>query len=292
MLLSMTGFGAAQHQEDRLMLNVEARAINNRYFKLSLKCPDGYGAFETQIENFVRDRVKRGTVQLAIRTERAARAEDYRLNGTAIDSYRKQLEALQPPGAPPIQLERLLVLPGVVFDGGSGGADTANEWPRLEKTIGAAIDALNAMRAEEGRKMANDLRANLAVITRELAAITERAPQVVEAFRARLTERIKAVLDEYQVKLEAGDLIREVSVYAERTDIAEEIVRLRSHLEQFDSTMKLEESSGRKLEFITQEMLRETNTIGSKANDVTITRHVVEIKGAIEKIREMVQNLE
>ncbi len=113
-----------------------------------------------------------------------------------------------------------------------------------------------------------------------------------EAYRGRLTERLAKTLTEYQITLDPNDLIREVSIFAERTDISEEIVRLRSHLEQFHATLALEDSAGRKLEFLTQEMFRETNTIGSKANDVTIARHVIEIKAAIERIREMIQNVE
>ena len=111
-------------------------------------------------------------------------------------------------------------------------------------------------------------------------------------YRTRLGERLSKILAEFSVTLDEADLIREVSIFAERSDISEEIVRLRSHLEQFAAIMTLEESSGRKLEFLTQEMFRETNTIGSKANDVQIARHVIEIKAAIERMREMIQNVE
>jgi uncharacterized protein (TIGR00255 family) len=115
---------------------------------------------------------------------------------------------------------------------------------------------------------------------------------VADSYRARLGERLAKILAEYEITLQPADLIRELSIYAERSDISEEIVRLRSHLEQFAATLALEESSGRKLEFLTQEMFRETNTIGSKANDVEISRHVIEVKAAIERIREMIQNVE
>ena len=151
---------------------------------------------------------------------------------------------------------------------------------------------MTAMRAEEGRAMAADLAANCRRSPGELEAIDARAPLVVDRYRARLTERLTKMLAEYQITLEPADLIREISIFAERSDISEEIVRLRSHLEQFDDTLDLPESSGRKLEFLTQEMFRETNTIGSKANDVQIARHVIEIKAAIERIREMIQNVE
>src|SRR4029078_6750349 len=139
---------------------------------------------------------------------------------------------------------------------------------------------------------AADLASNGTSIARELDAIEVRAPQVADSYRSRLTDRLTKTLAEYQITLQPGDLIREISIFAERSDISEEIVRLRSHLEQFASTLDLPESSGRKLAFLTQEMSRETNTIGSKANDVQISRHVIEIKAAIERIREMIQNVE
>jgi uncharacterized protein (TIGR00255 family) len=154
------------------------------------------------------------------------------------------------------------------------------------------MGSMAAMRAEEGKAMAADLAANAAAIARELNAIEARAPGVAETYRGRLSERLTKTLSEFQITLDPNDLIREVSIFAERSDISEEIVRLRSHLEQFAATLDLPESSGRKLEFLTQEMFRETNTIGSKANDVEISRHVIEIKAAIERIREMIQNVE
>jgi uncharacterized protein (TIGR00255 family) len=129
-------------------------------------------------------------------------------------------------------------------------------------------------------------------IAKHLAVIRQLIPQVVTSFRDRLHERVKALLNELDVQIDRNDLIREVSVFAERSDIAEEVVRLATHLDHFKEIMKEEESPGRKLEFLTQEMFRETNTIGSKASDVEISKHVVEIKGTLEKIRELIQNVE
>jgi uncharacterized protein (TIGR00255 family) len=148
------------------------------------------------------------------------------------------------------------------------------------------------MRADEGRAMADDLEVNCRSIAECLDRIERRAPLVVDDYRGRLHERLQRVLAEYKVALEPADLIKEVSLFADRGDISEEIVRLRSHLNQFRSTMELPESSGRKLDFLTQEMFREANTIGSKANDVEIAQNVIEMKTAVERIREMVQNIE
>jgi uncharacterized protein (TIGR00255 family) len=167
-----------------------------------------------------------------------------------------------------------------------------HDWPVIEEALRDALDHLQQMRAREGEAMAADMLANHAVIVAEVDAIQGRAPVVVEAYAQRLRDRLNALLAEHEVRVEPADIVREVGIFAERSDIAEEIVRLRSHLEQFDQIMRSGDSVGRKLEFITQEMFRETNTIGSKANDADIARHVVEIKAAIERMREMIQNVE
>jgi uncharacterized protein (TIGR00255 family) len=148
------------------------------------------------------------------------------------------------------------------------------------------------MRQEEGRAMAQELLLHRDAIAAQLELIRRRIPSVTTTFRDRLYERVRNLLAEHDVEIDRNDLIKEVSIFAERSDIAEEVVRLASHLDQFQEMMNDPESPGRKLEFLTQEMFRETNTIGSKASDIEISRHVVEIKGTLEKIRELVQNIE
>jgi uncharacterized protein (TIGR00255 family) len=290
----MTGFGEAHRQDDHMAVGFEIRTINSRYFKMTLRSSEGYSVLEAQIESVVRRDIKRGTVQVSLRVDRTRSADDYRINASVLAGYRRQLEELARdwPAAKSVSVEHLLLLPGVVNEHAESIESIEEEWPLIGATLEAAMENLAGMRAGEGRAMAADLRANCQTIAKELAAIEERAPQVISAYRARLEERLKKALADYEVSLNAGDLIREVSIYAERSDISEEIVRLRSHLEQFDAFMNMEESAGRKLEFLTQEMYRETNTIGSKANDVEIQRHVIEIKAAIERVREMIQNVE
>jgi uncharacterized protein (TIGR00255 family) len=189
-------------------------------------------------------------------------------------------------------LSQVLMLPGVVPEGGSKSHQLHDDWPIIEKTLAAAIEQLQIMRKDEGNAMAQELLSLRDVIARQLAAIRTLIPHVVTAFRDRLHERVKSLLTELDVQIDRNDLIREVSIFAERSDIAEEITRLATHLDHFQEIMKEEESPGRKLEFLTQEMFRETNTIGSKASDVEISKHVVEIKGTLEKIRELIQNVE
>ena len=140
--------------------------------------------------------------------------------------------------------------------------------------------------------MATDLTANCRTIAAELKQIAARAPTVIDAYRVRLEERVRTAMEQHKLELNPSDLVRELAIFAERSDISEEIVRLDSHLQQFDQIMASPESGGRRLEFLTQEMLREVNTIGSKSTDVEIARHVIEIKATIERLREMIQNVE
>jgi len=197
-----------------------------------------------------------------------------------------------PEGGSQALLAQVLALPGVVPEPSSSSFRVEEEWPILEQVLDKSLAKLQAMRQEEGRAMAQEMLQMRDHIGRELEQIRVRVPQVATSYRDRLLERVKSLLHELDVKIDRSDLIKEVSIFAERTDIAEEVVRLASHLDQFQEILKEPESAGRKLEFLTQEMFREANTIGSKASDVDISRHVVEIKGTLEKIRELVQNVE
>ncbi|MEX0677812.1 MAG: YicC/YloC family endoribonuclease [Pirellulales bacterium] len=294
MLLSMTGFGEAHRKDATMAVSAEVRTINSRYFKLVVRCGDGYTALEPLVDNVVRRHIKRGAVQVSLRIDRARGSDDYKLDAAVLGGYRRQLDELSKAWklTQPLGVEALLALPGVVVQDPAAALDVERDWPLVDQTLQAAIEKMSLMRADEGRAMAADLKANLALLARELDAIDARAPLVADSYRARLMERLTKALEEFQITLQPADLIRELSIYAERSDISEEIVRLRSHLEQFAATLEVDESSGRKLEFLTQEISRETNTIGSKANDVQISRHVIEIKAATERIREMIQNVE
>ncbi|MCE5303257.1 MAG: YicC family protein [Planctomycetaceae bacterium] len=297
MLQSMTGFGEAHTQHDHLAVTVEVRTINNRFFKLSVRASEGYGSLESLVENEVRRAVHRGTIQVNLRVDRRHTPDDYRLNVDVLERYQQQLLALlgknkMAPSQSAPRIESLLPLPGVVEDASSQSVDAMNDWPLICGTLQSALEKLGQMRVEEGRAMTVDLAANCRAAAASLEQIERRAPLVVEEYRNRLFERLKRTLAELNVSLDPAAVIREVSLFADRSDISEEIVRLRSHLEQFQATMESDDSAGRKLDFLTQEMFRETNTIGSKANDVEITRCVIEIKTVVERIREMIQNIE
>ena len=292
MLLSMTGFGEARLQEECWTVSVEIRTVNNRHLKVSAKISEPYGALEPDIERLVRETIRRGTVQVVLRVDRPRRAEDYRLNLVALASYRDQLDALQGEAGGATPLGSLLVLPGVVEERKPATDDPHQDWPALSAVLTQALRKLQLARAEEGNAMGNELLVLGKAVASHLDQIVTRGPEVVAAYQKRLTERVQSALEGQGVTLEPKDLIREVAILSERADISEEIIRLRAHLAQYIDVIHEPESAGRKLEFVVQEMGRETNTIGSKANDVEISRSVVEIKGLLEKIRELIQNVE
>ena len=296
MLLSMTGYGEARHQSDGLNIAIELRALNNRYLKVSLRATDPYQLLEPEFEKVIRRTIRRGTLQVHLRLERQVAAQDFRISATALRSYLDQVRQVCDQAdlhdVNNAILAQILALPGVVPEPGQSTSHLHDDWPLLEGVLNQALARLQQMRLEEGKAMAQEFLAHRDTIAGHLERIRSRTPQVAVLYRDRLLERVRALLGELDVKIDRSDLIKEVSIFAERSDISEEVVRLASHLEQFQLMLNEAESPGRKLEFLTQEMFREANTIGSKASDVDISREVVEIKGTLEKIRELVQNVE
>ncbi|MEM6798128.1 MAG: YicC/YloC family endoribonuclease [Planctomycetota bacterium] len=304
MLFSMTGFGEAHSQSGPIAVAVEVRTINSRHLKLSLRTSDGYGALEPMIDALVRKAIRRGAVQVNLKVTRLSSADDYQVNTDVMKAYYEQVvdadfdsersldKGMLGASPPPEIVAALLSLPGVVADRRQVTTEPKEDWPVIEPVVQQALTELRAMREQEGKVLAADLLENIDGVAEQLAVVENRAPSVAESYRERLTERVDKALSGLGVSVEPTDLIREVAVFADRTDISEETVRLRSHLDQFRAATELPESSGRKLEFISQEMGREVNTIGSKANDAEISQRVVEMKTALERIREQVQNVE
>ena len=285
----MTGFGEARNSQDAgLSIAAEVRAVNNRHLKITAKINDPYGRLEPELEQLTREYVRRGTVQVSVRVERPRQAEDYRLNTVALASYRDQLAAL----GGPVDIAALLSLPGIVEELRGGTPDVAAEWPAIAAVATEALKGFEAARAREGAAMAAELLALSRSIREFLVQIADRAPTLVQSYQKRLTERVQTLVREHGVAIDPKDLIREVAILVDRSDVVEELVRLRAHLDQYEEILAAPESGGRKLEFVVQEMGREINTVGSKSNDVEISRLVVEVKGVLERIRELVQNVE
>ncbi len=296
MIRSMTGFGEASMRLEGVHYFLEVRSLNGKYFKASIRLPDEFQGLEPELDSELRRRLTRGTITLIGKCSDASGSAAYRVNHEAIDSYIQQLH--QSPrvaaGACQIDLGSLLSLPGVL----QPPSNEEERFERARRALLALLDQacrdLTTMREREGKLLVADLMVHYDLIRTNLSRISERTPRVVEEYQRRLEARIAALLQDAKVKVEPTDLIREVAVYAERSDISEEVARLSGHLEQFKGMITAGDGRpvGRTLDFLTQEMLREANTIASKSGDVDISRDIVEIKGAIDRIKEQVQNAE
>jgi len=241
----------------------------------------------------VRKVVSRGAVHCNLRIRHITQRDDYRLNIQVLEQYVDQLQELAARRnlSEDVRLESLCTMPGVVEETAGPDQDAEQVWSLVEPVVRLALDQLSTMRGAEGEALAADLNQQCQTVTTCLDQVETVAPQVAEHYRRRLEERVNEALHSLKVPVEPVDLVREVALYADRCDISEEIVRLRSHLQQFQQAMQRTEA-GRKLEFICQEMGRETNTIGSKANHAEISEQVVQIKTALERIREQIQNVQ
>ncbi len=290
---SMTGQGTGSAQGEPGTVSVELRSVNQRGLRLLTKVSDLLAPLENQLEQLIRSQVKRGSLQVSARFYPAAAVAGATINIAAVKAYAEQLQAvnLKLVGGQ-IDLATLLQLPGCLQMESSPLVDSDQVWPLLEQATLVALAGLDQMRADEGAAMATKLLADAELIRDHLTAIARRAPQVVQQYRERLEGRIERFLQERGLQVEALDLLREIQLFADRSDISEEITRLESHLRMFADGIGGDDASGRKLDFIIQEMFRETNTIGSKAGDGEIAAAVVDIKCAIERMRELAQNLE
>ncbi|MCP4788496.1 MAG: YicC family protein [Fuerstiella sp.] len=296
MLLSMTGFGNAIRQSETAYVSIELKAVNNRYLKVSMRLPDVVARFESDIENLVRRNIARGAIQLSFRVRLTSQSSGFSIDRSVLDSYLRQLaevtNELPAEEASPVALSDLLQLPGVVSESELSAESVESVWPTLEAALRETLEHFHDFRRTEGESMLQDLKLQCSSIEQQVDEVEKFAPIVVSEYREKLLERVRKAIQDTDVPLEDKDVIREVALFADRCDINEEITRLRSHIQQFHRFLDDEKSLGRKLEFLGQEMFREINTIGSKANNVTIAHSVVEMKAAIERIREVLQNVE
>jgi len=294
---SMTGFGEAHREVDGVHFAVELRSLNNKFFKASIRLPEDFQGLEPEVDSVLRRRLVRGSITVTLRCSDTTAAAAHDVNTEALQSYRDRIDSLPHEAGHPIRVDvaSLLYLPGVL-------QPPANLEDRLEhfrepllQMVEEACTALIDMRDREGSNHRRDLHAHREAIEKRLNKIAERAPNVVEEFHQRLRQRVESRLKDAGAQVDDVDLIREVAVYAERSDVNEEVSRLSGHLAQFreliDDGARMD-PVGRTLDFLTQEMLREANTIASKSNDSEISRDIVEIKGAIDRIKEQVQNVE
>lgn len=294
----MTGFGEARAVTDAAAVGVEVRAVNNRHLKVTVRGSDPYPMFEAEVEKVVRRHVRRGTLLVHVHADRRAKPADVALNTDLLTAYLKQVRtACDAAKLPDLYAAQVfagaLALSGVAPESARPGGLPEDEWPTVEAALDEALRKLNAMRRDEGKAMAAELLSLRQTVCDELDRVRAHLPAVMTDYRQRILDRVRQAVGDAGVAVSVDHLIREVALFADRTDVAEEVTRLAAHLDQFGGLLRTgDDAAGRKLEFLVQEMGREANTLGSKAGDVTVSRHVFEIKAALEKVRELVQNVE
>ncbi len=294
MIKSMTGFGRGEYTDGKRSIIAEIKSVNHRYSDITIKMPRRYTFAEDKIKNAVKDKIRRGKVDVSIIVENITENDvNIKLNSMLAKQYYDNLTELRGEFdlSGDISLQFLASLPDVM----KAIPDVEDEEEITKAILVSVSEAaanLEKMRAVEGEKLAEDLIAKGAYIKEILDKIAERAPQVVTDYTAKLKDRIQELVGS-SVQVPEDRILVEAAVFADKCAIDEEITRLNSHLVQLKNIIeKSSQPDGKKLDFLVQEMNREANTIGSKANDITITNYMLEIKSEIEKIREQVQNIE
>lgn len=292
MLKSMTGFGRAQKEIDGYVISVEIKSVNHRYFEFSSRVPRQYGFLDEKLKSFVNSKVSRGKIECYVSIEALnTDTADVVVNHTLANAYVNALKEIAVTynlkddyGASTIsRFPEVLVLR-------KSEDDEEKLWGYVKDVCSEAIDKFIDMRTVEGSKMKDDIYSRGQFILYCVSYIEERSPQTVKEYNDKLVERVHELLGD--VSLDESRILQEVAIYADKVAVAEETVRLRSHIEQLNTFISSDEPVGRKMDFLVQEINREANTIGSKANDVDIARKVVDIKAEVEKIREQIQNIE
>lgn len=294
----MTGYGEAGGQFNGVTYEVEIRTVNNRYFKASIRLPDSMAFLEDDIGKLLRKNLSRGTVNYVLRLKNVSANVLFDIDETALQAYMERLSRVASSADMkcPIDVGGLLNLPGIIRPTSPDGEAAGQVKEIVLSITQEAIEKLKQMRAAEGTALEADLMKHCTAIVKELHRIRERSADVVHGYQKRLKKRVDDLLANAEMKLDEETLAREVAIFAERTDISEEIARLDSHLEQLQQSCQGRASesgqAGRRLDFISQEMLREANTIASKASDIEVIHCVVDIKCLIDRIKEQVQNIE
>jgi uncharacterized protein (TIGR00255 family) len=292
----MTGYGDAQRETDEFSLLVEIKSLNNRFLKTMIRLPDALAFAEPDIERVIRQKLCRGSVSCTLHLRYTSDTSAFDINPVTAKAYLAFLEQIITlhggKGSMRIDLASLLQLPGVCE---LRRYDTEQHEKFIEiinLLIEEALTRLQSMRADEGKVIKKDLQQNCQMMRDKLNELSGMTDLVVDQYRQRIQERVNRMLADANLKIDEDLLAKEVAIFAERCDINEEISRLDSHITQFLETCESSQQAGRRLDFLTQEMLREANTIASKSNNATISQCVVDIKVAIDRLKEQVQNVE
>lgn len=294
MIRSMTGFGDASGNDTSSVYTVEVRSVNNKFLKIGTRIPERLASLEPEIEQVVRATVSRGSVTVTVACTDTDEGAAQEINAAALRKYAEQVASATDVPIGQINVSDLVLLPGVLCPPSDVESRLQRAREGIIPLVKLSLEHLIAMRTREGIALHDDLMQHLEFIAERLEEIKAFAPGVVADYERRLKERMDALVKDAGADVEQGELIREIAVYAEKTDIAEEISRLGEHLVHFRDLLGDESGRpiGRTMDFLAQELLREANTIASKSPDAKLSRLIVEIKGAIDRIKEQVQNVE
>ena len=292
MINSMTGFG-----RERMILNnreiiVEVRSVNNRFCEFSARTPRNYGYLDERLKALFKSQITRGKVEVSVSIYKQEGADaEIAINKTIAEGYIKALRSVKDEFSlsDDLSLSSIMRLPDI-FTVVKTEDDEEEIWRDVNEVANGALAHFLEMRKTEGAKLYDDVLSRLAVIEGNVGRIEERSPKVNDEYRDRLFARLKEVLQD--TNIDEQRVLTEAAVFADKTAVDEETVRLRSHIAQFRGLLDAKDPVGRKLDFLVQELNREVNTIGSKCQDITITKMVVDMKAEIEKIREQIQNIE
>lgn len=292
MVKSMTGFGRCEISEGDRKMTVEMKSVNHRYLDVAIKMPKKLNFFESAIRSLLKTYIQRGKVDVFITYEDLSEANTtLRYNQALAAEYLQYLNQM----AEEFHLEQDVKVSALsrypeVLVMEEVQEDEEELWKLLEKAVKGACEQFVETRIREGENLKRDLLIKLDELLEHVAYVEERSPQIVAEYREKLTEKVKELLADTQ--MEESRIAAEVTIYADKICVDEEIVRLKSHIKHTKETLEKEDSVGRKLDFIAQEMNREANTILSKANDLEVSNHAIELKTGIEKVREQIQNIE
>lgn len=298
-LKSMTGFGRGEYEDESFSITVEMKTVNHRYNEVAIRLPRFLNPLEDRIRKTILKTVNRGRIDVFINADYTSSDNcTLKVDKNLAAAYHKALQEVgEAIGASSavingsVELLHIARCPEVI-NVKEGFFDVETVWPKVEQAVSQAVANLVAMRETEGGNIYGDFIYRADLIAAKLAEIEERSPKVVEEYQAKLSERLNNLLEEHNIAVEPERLLQEVAIFADRTSITEEIVRLKSHIKQFKTIISSDQPVGRKLDFLIQEFNREANTIASKANDYTLAQIVVDVKAEIEKIREQIQNIE
>lgn len=293
MIASMTGFGRGTADVDGVTATIELRSVNKRFLDVATRLPQNLSERESEIQSILKQTFSRGRITVQVQVDKAIdHTLPIQVDEEAARAYGRLLETLRRVANldASVQVADLLQFSDVFTSVEETPEDTEQTWNAIQAALTEAIDQLQAMRLQEGRALHDDLAARVAAIEDNLVQVERLAPARVEEARTRLEERLAELMQDD--RLDPDRLEQEIAITADKLDITEECVRLHSHLDLFREALDNDDAVGRKLNFIVQEIHREVNTIGSKANDAEIARHVVQMKEEVEKMREQIQNVE